>query len=149
MSCIYGTRQFGVEDQGWVAHFIISAILGKQINIFGDGKQVRDVLYIDDLINAFALFVKKADQIKHDVFCMGGGPENTISLIELITLLEEVLNDREISYNFQDWRPSDQKVYISDIRKAKSLLEWVPKISPEEGVNRLVEWVKSNKNLFV
>jgi len=149
MSCIYGTRQFGVEDQGWVAHFIISAILGKKIKIFGDGKQVRDVLYIADLVNAFDSFVKKADQIKHDVFCMGGGPENTISLLELITLLKEILNNREISYEFQDWRPSDQKVYISDIRKAKSLLKWVPKITPEDGVIKLIEWVKDNKNLFI
>lgn len=148
MSCIYGTRQFGVEDQGWVAHFIISAILGKKIKIFGDGKQVRDVLYVADLVNAFDLYIKKADQIKHNVFCMGGGPENTISLLELIALLKKLLNNQEISYEFQEWRPSDQKVYISDIRKVKSLLKWGPKISPEEGVNKLVEWVKNNKNLF-
>lgn len=148
MSCIYGTRQFGVEDQGWVAHFIISAILGKKIKIFGDGKQVRDVLYIADLINAFDSYIKKAEQIKHNVFCMGGGPENTISLLELIALLKKLLNNQEISYEFQEWRPSDQKVYISDIRKVKSLLKWVPKISPEEGVNKLFEWVKNNKNLF-
>ncbi|MBY9006365.1 MAG: GDP-mannose 4,6-dehydratase, partial [Candidatus Lokiarchaeota archaeon] len=145
---IYGTRQFGVEDQGWVAHFIISAILGKKIKIFGDGKQVRDVLYVADLVNAFDSYIKKADQIKHNVFCMGGGPDNTISLLELIALLEKLLGNKEIEYEFQDWRPSDQKVYISDIRKVKSLLKWVPKINPEEGVKKIFEWVKKNKNLF-
>lgn len=148
MSCIYGTRQFGVEDQGWVAHLIISAILGKTIKIFGDGKQVRDILYIDDLVNAFDSYIKKADKIKHNVFCMGGGYSNTISLLELIDLLSKLLNEK-IKFEFQNWRPSDQKVYISDIRKAKSLLNWSPKINPEEGVNKLFKWVKNNDYLFL
>lgn len=148
MSCIYGTRQFGVEDQGWIAHFVISAVLGKKIKIFGDGKQVRDVLYITDLINAFDLYVKKVNQIKHNVFCIGGGSSNTLSLLELIDLLEKLLN-KEIKFEFQEWRPSDQKVYISDIRKAKHLLKWSPKVNPEDGINKLVKWVKINKELFM
>ncbi len=147
MSCIYGTRQFGVEDQGWVAHFIISSIIGKKIKIFGDGKQVRDILYISDLIEAYDAFVHKADAIKHDVFCMGGGIDNTLSIKELIKILEDEI-DKKLKYEFLDWRPSDQKVYISDIRKASRILDWSPKIKPLEGVRELINWVKENKMLF-
>jgi len=147
MSCIYGPKQFGVEDQGWVAHFIISALTGKKINIYGDGKQVRDILYISDLINCFEAFIQKADKIKHDVFCIGGGINNTISLLELIEILERELN-KDIEYEFFDWRPSDQKVYISDITKAKSVLDWEPIIKPVDGVKNLINWVENNKNLF-
>ena len=147
MSCIYGTRQFGVEDQGWVAHFVISALTGKKINIFGDGKQVRDVLYISDLIDAYESFIQKAENINHDVFCMGGGVNNTLSLIELINILEDEL-DKKIEYEFFDWRPSDQKVYISDIRKATRMLNWRPKVKPSEGVKLLIDWVRKNSDLF-
>ncbi len=147
MSCIYGTRQFGFEDQGWVAHFIISAILGKTINIFGDGKQVRDVLYVSDLIDAYDKFIKLSRKIKHDVFCMGGGKYNTLSLLELIRILENKLN-KKINLEFFDWRPSDQKVYISDIFKAKQILKWNPEISTEKGIEILINWVSNNENLF-
>ncbi len=147
MSCIYGTRQFGVEDQGWVAHFIISAFIGKKINIFGDGKQVRDILYITDLIEAYDSFIQNADQIKHDVFCLGGGVDNTLSLLELINILEKEL-DKKVDYEIFDWRPSDQKVYISDISKASRILNWKPKIKPSEGIKLLLDWVQKNNKLF-
>lgn len=147
MSCIYGTRQFGLEDQGWIAHFIISAVTGKKLKIFGDGKQVRDVLYVSDLIQAYDNFVKKATKIKNQVFCMGGGPKNTISLLELINILEEEL-DKKIEYEFHEWRPSDQKVYISDIRKVKGILGWDPEINPKDGVTKLIKWVNDNIKLF-
>ena len=147
MSCIYGTRQFGVEDQGWVAHFVISAITGKKLKIYGNGKQVRDVLYVTDLIKAYDSFVQNADKIKHDVFCIGGGVENTLSLMELIKILEEELN-KKIEYEFLDWRPSDQKVYISNNTKAKSRLNWSPEIKPIEGVKLLINWVKKNYKIF-
>ncbi|MFX1443312.1 MAG: GDP-mannose 4,6-dehydratase [Promethearchaeota archaeon] len=147
MSCIYGTRQFGVEDQGWVAHLIISALTGKKINIFGDGKQVRDILYISDLINVFDAFIKKADKIKHDVFCIGGGADNTLSLLELIEILEE-LSKNNIKYEFFNWRPSDQRIFVSDISKAKKQLEWTPKVNPHDGVKKIVDWIKINIDLF-
>ena len=147
MSCIYGTRQFGVEDQGWVAHFIISAITGKKLNIYGDGKQVRDILYVSDLIDVYDSFIQKAEKIKHNVFCIGGGIENTLSLIELINILEDELNIK-MDYKFSDWRPSDQKVYISDIRKASKILNWTPKVKPREGIKLLIDWVQMNINLF-
>jgi CDP-paratose 2-epimerase len=145
MSCIYGERQFGVEDQGWVAWFTIATLLGKPITIYGDGKQVRDVLYVSDLVRAFDMFL--TSNLKHEIFNIGGGPKNSLSLMELLDLLKQLVGKRpEIS--FADWRPADQKVYISDISKAVEKLGWRPQVDPEEGVKRLVGWVSSNLNLF-
>lgn len=148
MSCIYGTRQFGVEDQGWVAWFTIATLLGKPITIYGDGKQVRDMLYVTDLVAAYDAFIQKRDKLHHGVYNMGGGAENTMSLIELLGHLEEITGKRS-RISFGDWRPSDQKVYISDIAKAKEELWWEPKVNPKEGVSKLVEWVNNNKNLHL
>ncbi|RKZ27500.1 nucleoside-diphosphate sugar epimerase [bacterium] len=145
MSCIYGTRQFGVEDQGWVAHFVISTLLDRPITIYGDGKQVRDVLYVEDLVRAFEKFIES--DVSHGVYNTGGGPDNTLSLLELLDMLEK-LTGKRTEVRFSDWRPSDQRVYISRIEKIKEELGWEPCISPEEGVKRLVEWVEENKNLF-
>jgi len=146
MSCVYGERQFGVEDQGWVAWFAIATLLNKPITIYGDGKQVRDVLYVKDLIRAYDLFINS--NLKQAVFNIGGGPENTLSLLELLDLLEGLTGKRaKISY--ENWRPSDQKIYVSDISKVKEKLRWNPRVGPKEGVNKLVEWVKENKGLFV
>lgn len=147
-SCIYGPRQFGVEDQGWVAHFVISAILDKPITIYGDGKQVRDILFIDDLIDAFLLAIKNLKTTCGRVYNIGGGPTNTISLLEFIKLLEKMLN-KKIPLRFKDWRPGDQKVYISDIRRAKKDFGWRPKIDIEKGLAFLVKWVKENRGFFV
>jgi len=146
MSCIYGTRQFGVEDQGWVAWFTIASVLNKWITIYGDGKQVRDVLYVTDLVGLYDKFLKS--NLKHVVVNTGGGPENTLSLLELLKILEEMTGKR-MSIKYANWRPSDQKVYISDITKTKKLLNWQPEIKPLDGVRKLFEWVKKNKNLFV
>ncbi|NOX97924.1 MAG: NAD-dependent epimerase/dehydratase family protein [Nitrospirae bacterium] len=145
MSCIYGTRQFGFEDQGWVAWFIIAALTGKPITIYGNGKQVRDLLYAEDLIEAYDKFIKSDS--KHAVFNIGGGPENTLSLLEFLEVLEKETGKRS-KLVFRDWRPSDQKVYISEISKVRERLGWAPKISPREGVKRLVEWVRDNKRIF-
>jgi len=145
MSCIYGTRQFGVEDQGWVAWFAIAAILGKEITIFGDGKQVRDVLYVEDLIRLYDIFLQS--DLRFGVFNTGGGKENVLSLLQLLEILKKEIGT-EIRIKYDDWRPSDQKVYISDTTKAKKELGWVAKIPPEEGVRRLLKWIKSNKSVF-
>lgn len=147
MSCIYGIRQFGVEDQGWIAHFVISALTEKKINIYGDGKQVRDILYVSDLINAYDSFIQKAEKIKHDVFCIGGGVYNTLSLLELLEMLKHETN-KNMKYEFYEWRASDQKVYISDISKAEKVLGWKPKINPNLGVKKLIKWVSENLNYF-
>ena len=145
MSCIYGTRQFGLEDQGWVAWFTIAALLGKKITIYGDGKQVRDVLYVEDLVNAYKAFLDSS--IQHGVWNMGGGPDFTMSLLELLDILEKKTGVK-VDPGFADWRPSDQKVYISNIDKAKKDLGWAPKVRPEEGVEKLIRWVETNKALF-
>lgn len=143
-SCIYGEHQFGIEDQGWVAWFAISALLNKPITIYGDGKQVRDVLYIEDLIEAFDLAIAHIETTKGQVYNVGGGPENTLSLIDLIELLEKICGNK-INYSFSDWRPGDQLVYISDVRKAKADFGWMPRTSPIEGVKKLVSWISENR----
>jgi CDP-paratose 2-epimerase len=146
-SCIYGYRQFGIEDQGWVAWFIIAAQLGKQITIYGDGKQVRDVLFIDDLIHAYELAFKNREHLAGRVFNVGGGPERTLSVNELIKHLE-ILNGRKIPLAYDDWRAGDQKVYISNISLAESEFGWKPETSVKDGIARLHSWVKDNIQLF-
>jgi len=148
MSCIYGPRQFGTEDQGWIAHFIISVLNGRPITIYGNGKQVRDVLFVDDLVRAFRLAIDKIDKAAGEVFNIGGGPPNTMSIwVEFGEFVKE-LSGRNISVNFDDWRPGDQPCYVSDIRKASELLEWRPLIDKVTGVRRLWEWASSNLELF-
>jgi CDP-paratose 2-epimerase len=146
MSCIYGTRQLGVEDQGWVAWFVIATLLNKQITIFGDGKQVRDILFITDLLDVFDKFIHS--DIKSGVFNIGGGAANTISLLEFLDMLEEMTGKRSQIF-FKEWRASDQKVYISDISKAQKLLGWQPTVSQREGIRMVITWVENNRNLFM
>jgi len=151
MSCIYGTRQLGVEEQGWVAHFIISAFNKNPITIFGDGLQVRDLLYASDLINAFNSFVDKSKDLKGEVFCMGGGINNTISLIEFIDYLNENLEKQyvPIKIKYDNWRQSDQKLYVSNIEKAKKMLNWEPKVNVKQGINKLIKWVSDNRDKLI
>ena len=141
MSCIYGTRQFGSEDQGWVAHFAISAVLGRPLTIYGDGKQVRDVLFVDDLVEAYQAYVRRSKTLGGQVFNLGGGPAFTMSLLDLVGILETRLN-RKLDISFSDWRPADQKVYVSDIRKAGKLLGWSPTVKPADGVRRILDWLR-------
>lgn len=146
-SCIYGPRQLGVEDQGWVAWFIIAHFFGKPITIYGNGKQVRDVLFVDDLVAAYKQAIKKIDSVSGQVFNMGGGVQNTLSLLELIDQLDD-LSGRKVSYSFSDWRPGDQPVYISDVRRACKNLAWAPRTTVRDGVAKLYNWVAQNKPLF-
>lgn len=145
MSCIYGTRQFGFEDQGWVAWFVIASLHKRPLTIYGDGKQVRDLLYVGDLVEAYDRFI--TGNVKSDVFNIGGGPENTISLLEFLDILQKKTG-MKINTSFADWRPNDQKVYISDITKVRKVLKWEPKIRFSEGVDKLMDWVKDNPELF-
>lgn len=146
-SCIYGPRQFGVEDQGWVAWFTIAALLDRPITIYGDGKQVRDVLYIDDLVRAYRAAFRRIRDVAGEVFNIGGGPRNTMSLLELLEILKELLG-RPVRVGYDDWRPGDQAIYVSDIRKARRRLGWTPAIGPEAGVTRLYRWIAANRRLF-
>ena len=147
-SCIYGPRQFGIEDQGWVAWFVIAAVLGKPITIYGDGKQVRDVLYVDDLLDAYDAAIDRINVAAGRVYNVGGGPENTLSIWRQFGPMLESLLGEEIPVSHDDWRPGDQRVYVSDIRKAQRELGWQPQVSVQEGIRRLFEWVCAHRNLF-
>jgi CDP-paratose 2-epimerase len=147
-SCIYGARQFGIEDQGWIAWFIIAAVTGKPITIYGDGKQVRDILFVTDLLDAYQAAIDRIDAVAGQVYNIGGGPENTLSVwVELGPMLEELLG-RKVKVSRGDWRPGDQHICIMDTRKAQRELGWRPQVGVAEGVRRLYEWVAQNKELF-
>lgn len=146
-SCIYGTRQFGVEDQGWVAWFVIAAAFERKITIYGDGKQVRDVLYVEDLIRAYAAAIERKDEVAGNVFNVGGGPDFAMSVWkEFGPMLEDFLG-RKIPVVYGDWRPGDQPVYISDISDAKTGLDWAPTVKPRDGIEMLYRWVNTNRDL--
>jgi len=146
-SCIYGYRQFGVEDQGWVAWFTIAAVLNKPLTLYGDGKQVRDVLFVDDLCALYERAVEKIDRAAGQVYNVGGGPRNQISLLDLLAHLEQLVG-RKIPVSYDTWRPGDQPVFVCDISKAERDLDWRPAVPAREGVERLHRWVRENKTLF-
>ena len=145
---VYGTRQFGVEDQGVWAHFAISALLGRPITIYGDGKQVRDILYVDDLARLFELAVERIDCARGQVYNVGGGHEFTLSVWSEAGPLLEQLAGRRLKVRYADWRPGDQRVYISDIRKAERELGWRPTVKPAEGLERMWGWIVENRRLL-
>jgi CDP-paratose 2-epimerase len=146
-SCIYGYRQFGVEDQGWLAWFTIAAAKGQPITIYGDGKQVRDVLFVEDLVDLYLTATRQIERAAGKVYNVGGGPTNVLSLHDLLGKLDQ-LSGGKIERRYDEWRPGDQKVFVCDIGKAKAELGWAPKVSAQEGVERLNRWVKDNINLF-
>ncbi|MCC6585528.1 MAG: SDR family NAD(P)-dependent oxidoreductase [Bryobacterales bacterium] len=146
-SCIYGPHQFGMEDQGWVAWFSIAHSLGQPVTVYGTGKQVRDVLHVDDLIDAYIAAIDNIDTVAGMSFNIGGGPHNTISLLELFDLLEAV-SGKPVERSLAAWRPGDQPVYISDIRRAEQMLWWTPSRDAQAGVESLWNWVTANRSLF-
>jgi CDP-paratose 2-epimerase len=148
VSCIAGPRQFGTEDQGWVAHFVYSSLQKKTIAIYGDGRQVRDVLAIQDLLRAFSAAYENRQRTAGQVYNIGGGPDNTISLLELISLIESALNVR-VQYRFRPARPGDQAVYVTDFEKFARHARWLPERSVEQIVYDLCHWYKSNESLFI
>ena len=143
MSCIYGPHQMGTEDQGWVAHFIRSALAGVPISVFGDGHQVRDVLHVDDAVAAYVAGWAAIDEIAGQAFNLGGGPANAISLVQLLGFLEEVIQ-RPLAISWHDWRPGDQKYYVSDRRRVDQALRLAPTRSWRRGVSDLVEWFQGS-----
>jgi CDP-paratose 2-epimerase len=140
MSCIYGPHQFGTEDQGWVAHFLIQAMNHRPITLYGDGKQVRDILFVEDLVDAFLLAMKNIRTLSGQVFNIGGGVDNTTSLLELLGQIEE-LNGRTPQIHWGDWRPGDQRYYVSDFSKFHTATGWSPKVNTREGVRKLFHWL--------
>jgi CDP-paratose 2-epimerase len=147
-SCIYGPRQFGIEDQGWIAWFMIAAAKDRRITIYGNGKQVRDILYIDDLLNGYDEAINRIKFAAGQVYNIGGGPENAISIWKEFGPILEELMDHEITVSWDDWRSGDQRIYISDIRKAQKELNWQPRITVDDGLRRLYSWIQMNKELI-
>jgi CDP-paratose 2-epimerase len=146
-SCIYGPRQFSIENHGWVSWFIASALLERPIMIFGDGRQVRDILFIDDLVSAYRQAIQRADVATGQVYNIGGGMKNSLSLREMLFLLRETLK-MKVDVIYEDWRKGDTKVFVSDVSKATHDLKWTPAVNVEEGVRKTIFWMKENISLF-
>jgi CDP-paratose 2-epimerase len=144
MSCIYGPHQCGNEDQGWVAHFLMQALEGAPITLFGDGRQVRDVLHVDDLLDAVLLATDRSRQLAGQAFNMGGGPQSTVSLLELLDLIGRLGSPPEVRHG--DWRVGDQRYYVSDTRRFREATGWAPKVAPEDGVKLLHDWLSSPRS---
>jgi len=144
MSCIYGPHQFGNEDQGWVAHFLIRAMEGRPIVIYGDGMQVRDVLFVEDLIDAFLLAQERIDEISGRAFNIGGGARNTVSLLELLDMIGDLHGARP-TVRFADWRTGDQRYYVSDVRHFQLATGWAPRTGVREGLEQLYEWLDTTR----
>ena len=147
-SCIYGPRQFGVEDQGWIAWFIIAALTGKPITIYGDGKQVRDVLYVNDLLNVYDAAITHIDQVAGQIYNIGGGPQNQLAVWQEFEPLLSALLGHKLAVDRGDWRLGDQRIYVSDIRKAARELDWQPQINVKQGLTQLYRWITENRALF-
>lgn len=141
MSCIYGPRQFGNEDQGWVAHFLIRARANEDLTLYGDGCQVRDLLYVGDLVEAFTLARQRIAQLAGSPFNIGGGPRNAMSLLELIELLRDQIGLQVVT-RFAPWRTGDQRYYVTDTRRFAEATGWRPRVSPSEGIDKLNRWLQ-------
>jgi CDP-paratose 2-epimerase len=147
MSCIAGPRQFGSEDQGWVAHFLYSALEGKPLTVYGDGRQVRDVLYVEDLLNAFELAYARRELTAGQIYNIGGGQQNTVSLLELMEHIEKLTGART-AYNFREQRAGDQLVYVTDHGKFSNHTGWEPKVKLDGILAGINKWYRSNRELF-
>lgn len=141
MSCIYGLYQHGMEEQGWLSHFMQSILADKPITIYGDGKQVRDVLWGGDCARLYVDQAEQMDKCKGQVFNIGGGQENKINLLDAIKLIEEITS-KKATLNFTDWRPNDQKWYVSDIGKITSTIGWKPEVTIEQGLKMMYDAIK-------
>lgn len=147
-SCIYGPRQFGIEDQGWVAWFMLAAKCGKPITIYGDGKQVRDILHVEDLLDAFDAAAENIKTVAGKIYNVGGGPQNAVSLLDVLSFIQEH-NEIQVPLRRAEARPGDQRVYVSDIRMAQSQLGWKPKIQWKAGLKELHKWVQESVDAVV
>lgn len=143
-SCIYGEHQFGIVDQGWVVFLTMKALFGKPITIYGDGKQVRDVLFMDDLSAAFDAAIASIEKTRGQIYNIGGSPQYSLSILEFVQFVEKRLG-KKIEVQFAEARPGDQKVYISDVRKAATDFGWKPTTSFEEGFEKIRTWIESNR----
>jgi len=142
MSCIYGPHQYGNEDQGWVAHFLIQARAGRPVSVYGDGFQVRDVLFVEDLVEAFCAARQRIDALRGCAFNIGGGPANTLSLLELLSLLNE-RQGHAVATQFVGWRTADQRYYVSNTSRFTAVTGWQARTPPREGIERLSQWLEA------
>lgn len=147
-SCIYGPYQFGIEDQGWIAWFLLAVMFNKNITIYGDGKQVRDILFVDDLVNAYESAIKNIKKTRGQVYNIGGGLKNSISIWSEFKPILENLFSRKIVVKYEDSRIGDQKIYISNIKKAKKDFGWYPKVGVRDGIKKLYYWINKNKEII-
>jgi CDP-paratose 2-epimerase len=146
MSCIYGVRQMGTEDQGWVAHFLIRALEGQPITLYGDGHQVRDILDVSNAVEAYLRAWQQIDHISGRAFNLGGGPANAVSLRELLAYMSELLG-RDIDVRFSDWRAGDQRYFVADTRAIRDTLGLSPAVPWKQGVAQLAEWLRETRGL--
>jgi CDP-paratose 2-epimerase len=146
-SCIYGFRQFGMEDQGWVAWFMIASQLGRPITVYGDGGQVRDVLFVDDLIDAYDRAFDAGSPVYGRAYNVGGGPGNVLSVLDVVAYIAH-RTGRNVPFSFDGWRPGDQRVFVSDVSRAKRDFDWEPKTNTRDGLDRLFDWVQDHLHLF-
>jgi CDP-paratose 2-epimerase len=142
MSCVYGPHQMGTEDQGWVAHFAIRALRDKPISIFGDGRQVRDILDVKDAVDAYLAAWRRIGEVHGRAFNLGGGPANAVSLRQLVQQIEGLLG-RSIAVSYSDWRPGDQRYYVSDTAAARRELGLDEPRDWRTGVRLLSQWLES------
>ena len=146
MSCIYGQRQMGTEDQGWVAHFLIRALEGKPITLYGDGYQVRDILDVADAVEAYVQAWRRIDRVKGRAFNLGGGPDNAVSLRQLLARMAELVGHR-VELSWSDWRPGDQRYFVADTRAAERALGLGAKVPWRDGVARLARWLADERGI--
>ena len=142
MSCIYGPRQFGTEDQGWIAHFLLSALRNQPLTIYGDGYQVRDALHVSDAADAWLGALDRAADLSGRVFNLGGGPAQSVSLRELMTMIAQ-MTGRSVQHSFAEWRPGDQPWYVTDTRALTNALGWQPRIGLTDGLASLHDWLST------
>lgn len=148
MSCVYGPHQFGNEDQGWVAHFLIAALENKSLVIYGDGKQVRDILFVEDLIDAFLLAQQNMDKVRGHAFNIGGGPGNAVSLIEVLDVIKKHTG-KNLDISFDQWRTGDQQYYVSNTSKFNMATGWKPKHTVSDGIGKLTAWLREAKGIQI
>ncbi len=146
MSCIYGQRQMGTEDQGWVAHFLIRALEGKPITLYGDGRQVRDILDVSNAVDAYVQAWRRIDEVQGRAFNLGGGPANAVSLRQLLGHIGDLVG-HEIDVSYSDWRAGDQRYFVADTRAAEAALGLRPKVDWRDGVANLARWLATERRL--
>ena len=144
MSCIYGPRQLGTEDQGWLAHFLYSVQAGRPISIYGDGRQVRDVMYVDDAVDAYLAVWDHIADLSGQAFNLGGGPANAVTLLQILAEISE-LTGRSADLRFSDWRPGDQRYFVADTRRAAAALGLRPAVGWRDGLRRLAQWIATER----